>query len=99
MILLMLALNSVICGLCVCRLMTMKNVLLRVKIQYVIGLVASAANGLAPLFFQQWPNGTALFFAAWVCYMMLSDSYQWKGGPPEAAVITPETKDEPAAQP
>lgn len=89
-ILLMIAVNGIIFGVCVCRLMKMHDVLVRVKIQYVIGMVVSAANGLSPILFQQWPNSVGLMFAVWVCYTLLSDGYQWKDGPPPSTIVKKE---------
>lgn len=83
----MLFVNGAILGICVCRLKEMNDkVLARVKYQYIVGCMVSAANGLAPIFFRQWPTTTGLFFALWVFYVFWSDSYQWKNGPPSAAL-------------
>lgn len=86
-VLLMILVNGLIFGICICRLKEMNDkILTKVKYQYVIGTMVSAANGLAPIFFRQWPTTTGLLFAAWVCYVMWSDGYQWKNGPPIGAM-------------
>lgn len=86
MLLTHLLVNGFVFGICICRLGRMYGVLERVKLQYTILMVASAANGLSPIFFRQWPTVVSVVFAAAVLYMLWSDSYQWKNGPPEAAV-------------
>lgn len=78
--------NGFVFGICICRLGRMYGVLERVKLQYTILLVASAANGFSPIFFKQWPTLVSIFYASAVLYMLWSDSYQWKNGPPEAAI-------------
>jgi hypothetical protein len=93
MILLMFIVNMTTFGICVCRLRLLrKRALWRVKMQYIIGTVVSLANALAPMLFQQWPNGVAVLFATWVCYTLWSDGFQWKKGIPTAAIL--EKKDE-----
>ena len=69
----------------ICRLGKMENVLLRVRSQYVVMIVVSAANGGAPIFFQHWPSGVNVVFTLGVLYMMWSDTYQWRHGAPSAA--------------
>lgn len=86
-VLAMIFVNGIIFSICICRLKEMhNNVLIRVKYQYIVGTMVSAANGLAPIFFRQWPTTTGLLFAGWVCYVFWSDSYQWKNGPPPSAL-------------
>lgn len=78
--------NMGIFAICVCRCGRMEGVLVRVKVQYVLLMVASLACGLAPVFFQQWPTIAFTSFAGVVLLMIWTDSYQWKNGPPKAAM-------------
>ena len=81
-----LAVNGVVFGICLHRLRLMRDVLMRVKIQYVVLLVASVANGFSPMFFKQWPTVISVAYACSVLLMLVSDMFQWKNGqPPEAA--------------
>lgn len=83
----MIVVNAIIAGICICRLKEMNaQIRTRVKYQYVIGIVMAVANGLSPILFRQWPNTVGLLFSMWVCYMLWSDDYQWKNGPPVAAL-------------
>lgn len=70
---------------CFHRLRLMQKVLFRVKAQYVILLVASVANGFSPILFRQWPTLVSIFYASAVFYVLWSDKFQWKHGPPDAA--------------
>lgn len=81
-----LGVNGLVFGICICRLGKMQNALTRVKAQYVLLLVASAANGFSPVFFQQWPTFVSIFYASVVLYVLWSDSYQWRRGTPKAAL-------------
>lgn len=79
-----------ICCVCICRLGQMHhNVLLRVKLQYILLCTASAGLAFAPAFFHQWPSLMGLFFTCVVCYMLISDRYAWAHGVPEAAQTKP----------
>lgn len=81
---------GVICCVCICRLGQMHgNVLARVKVQYILLCVSSAALAFAPAFFHQWPSIVGLFFSAVVCYMLISDRYAWAHGVPAAAQTQP----------
>lgn len=80
-----LAVNSWIFAICIRRLDRMREVLIRVKAQYIILTVASLANGLSPIFFKQWPTLVSIFYAGAVLYMLASDSFQWRFGPPASA--------------
>lgn len=86
MLVLHLIVNGFVFDICICRLGRMYNVLERVKLQYTILMVASVANGLSPIFFRQWPTLVSICYAGAVLYMLWSDSYQWRNGPPEAAI-------------
>ena len=82
-----LIINGFLFGICLCRLAVMhKKVLRRVKAQYVMLLAGSAANGLAPVFFSQWPSVVSVVFTTLVLYVMWSDSYMWKDGVPNSAL-------------
>ncbi len=78
-----------IAGIAACRIGKMNNVLLRVRLQYVFLFVAAIAYGFAPLLFQQWPPAVSVIFVGAVLYVLWSDSYQWKNGPPKEAVTKP----------
>ena len=67
---------------CMKRLDQMQDVLLRVKLQYVVLTVASLANAFSPVFFRAWPTIVSIFYASAVFYMLASDRYQWTKGPP-----------------
>ena len=70
---------------CICRADKMVDeVLIRVKAQYVVLVMASAGNAASPWLFEMpgWPQ-TA--FTGAVLFMLVADSYQWRGGPPESA--------------
>lgn len=78
--------NGSIAAICVCRLGRMhKKVLVRVKLQYILLLVASFANGFSTVLFRQYPSATGVAFSAAVLYVLWSDGYQWRGGLPDAA--------------
>lgn len=78
--------NGGIFAVCICRLGKMHHkALLRVKFQYIMMLVAAAANGMSPLLFRQFPSSAGVAFAVVVLFMLWSDGYQWKRGLPEAA--------------
>jgi hypothetical protein len=86
--------NALVCsalaGICVCRLGRMhRNVLLRVKIQYVSLLVVSLASGYSPIFFRVWPSFLFVLFAAVVLYVVWSDNFQWKSGTPKVIETIP----------
>lgn len=78
--------NGLVFGICICRLGKMHDALLRVKAQYVFLLVASAASGASPIFFQQWPTAVSIVYALAVLNILISDSYQWRQGTPTAAI-------------
>ena len=76
-----------IMGICVCRLDKIdKSVLLRIGLRYVLLLSGAAAFGLSPLVYE-FPGWSAVFFAATVLFMLLSDGYEWRAGPPESATV------------
>lgn len=86
--------NVLVCsclgGICVCRLGKMhKNVLLRVKVQYLLLLVVSTASGFSPIFFRVWPSFLFVCFAAVVLYVIWSDNFQWKRGTPKVIETQP----------
>lgn len=89
MLLAHLAINITVGGICLRRLRIMVDVRPTVKVQYVLLLIASAANGLSPVFFRQWPTIVSVFYASVVLYVLVSDSFQWRKGPPEAAKTCP----------
>lgn len=72
-----------------CRIGKMHEVLTRVKLQYVLLFVSSIAYAFAPLFFRQWPPAVSLLFAGAVLFMLWTDSYQWRDGPPKEALTQP----------
>lgn len=78
-----------IAGIAACRIGKMHQVMLRVKLQYIFLFVAAIAYGFAPLLFQQWPPTISVVFVGAVLYVLWSDSYQWKDGPPKEAVTQP----------
>lgn len=76
-----------IMGICLCRLDKIdKSVLLRIGMRYVLLLSAAAASGVSPLIYE-FPGWSAVFFAAAVLFMLLSDGYEWRAGPPESATV------------
>ena len=78
--------NLVVFIICIRRLDRMQKVLFRVKAQYVLLTVASVANGFSPILFKQWPTVISIFYAGCVLFMLASDSFQWRKGPPDAAL-------------
>lgn len=82
-------LNAVFClaiiFVCICRSDKMtKGVLLRVKVQYVVMVMAAFTFAASPWLFDL-PGWPSVFFSFAVLFMLVSDSYQWRGGPPPAA--------------
>jgi hypothetical protein len=70
---------------CICRLAAIRDrVLLRVSTQYVVMVMAAAANGASPWLFDM-PGWPSVVFSVAVLYMLVADSYQWRNGPPECA--------------
>lgn len=70
---------------CICRSDKIhRGVLTRVKASYVLLVMAAAGNGASPWLFELpgWPQ--ALFTGA-VLFMLIADSFQWRGGPPASA--------------
>lgn len=81
--------NVGIAAIAACRIGRMQDVLLRVRLQYVFLFVSSIAYAFAPLFFRQWPPMVSVFSSASVLYVLWSDSYQWRHGPPKEAKTQP----------
>jgi hypothetical protein len=59
-------------------------VFFRVKLAYVVLVMGAAANGASPWLFEM-PGWPSVCFAGAVLVMLVSDSFQWMKGPPEAA--------------
>jgi hypothetical protein len=70
---------------CICRAEKIHGaVLVRVKFQYVVMVMAAAANGASPWLFEL-PGWPSVVFAGAVLFMLVADSYQWRKGPPASA--------------
>lgn len=70
---------------CICRADKMtRGVLNRVKAQYVVMVMAAGTSAASPYFFEL-PGWPAAIFSCAVLFMLVADSYQWRGGPPESA--------------
>ena len=82
-------LNAIACGaiifVCVCRADKMtKEVLSRVKLQYVFMVMAAAGSAASPWLYEL-PGWPTVVFSYAVLFMLVADSYQWRSGPPESA--------------
>ena len=71
------------------RLRMMRDVLWRVKIQYVLLFVVSIAAAASPMLFRTWPSGVSLSLSTVFLYVLWTDSYQWPGHAPSAAITHP----------
>jgi hypothetical protein len=70
---------------CICRADKItRPVLARVKLSYIVLVMAAASNGASPWLFEL-PGWPSVFFSGAVLLMLIADSFQWKNGPPESA--------------
>lgn len=83
--------NFVVCiivfCICVCRsTLSDKDVLLRVRLKFVLLGPSALMFGISPIW-DDWPGWASSIFSASVAISLMAESFQWKHGPPASVKL------------